>query len=214
MTLTWSFNDKFWTVVYDKRSTDITETTLVTISDLVRCELEKRGLVYPSKLKKTPKILPWLTMCLRKLQRENMDLEQSVITMTYISCIALLMQGHFVEYNRLALLMTNLPVDKNKLIALEILSKLQLVSFRFRNLQLNRLHFTIPRKLEMLTGAEKKSTKKGETKQSEEVTSSDNKVEELPQNTSIMKMLTMTLFHLIKISDIEELSLATRILHP
>lgn len=33
MTLTWSFNDKFWTVVYDKRSTDITETTLVTISD-------------------------------------------------------------------------------------------------------------------------------------------------------------------------------------
>lgn len=212
MTLTWSFNDKFWTVVYDKRSTDITETTLVTISDLVRGELEKRGLVHPSKLKKTPKILPWLTMCLRKLQRENMDLEQSVITMTYISCIALLMQGHFVEYDRLALLMTDLPVDKNKLIVLEILSKLQLVSFRFRNLQLNRLHFTIPHKLEMLTGAEKKSTKKGETKQSEEVTSSDNEVEELPQNTP--KMLTMTLFYLIKISDIEEPLLATRILHP
>lgn len=74
MTLTWSFNDKFWTVVYDKRSTDITETTLVTISDLVRGELEKRGLVYQSKLKKNPKIPPWLTMCLRKLQRENMDL--------------------------------------------------------------------------------------------------------------------------------------------
>lgn len=88
--------------------------------------------------------------------------------------------GPFVEYDRLALLMTDLPVDKNKLIALEILSKLQLASFRFRNLQLNRLHFTIPHKLEMLTGAEKKSTKKEETKQSEEVTSSDNKVEELP----------------------------------
>lgn len=94
MTLTWSFNNKFWTVVYDKRATVIAETTLVTISDLVRGKLEKRGLVYQGKLKKTPKILPWLTMCLRKLQRENMDLEQSVITMTYISCIALLIQGH------------------------------------------------------------------------------------------------------------------------
>ena len=180
MTLTWSFNDKFWTVVYDKRSTDITENTLVTISDLVRGELEKRGLIYPSKIKKTPKILPWLTMCLRRLQKENMDMEQLVITMTYISCIALLMQGQYVEYDRLALLTIDLPVDKNKLIALEILSKLQLASFRFRNLQLNRLHFTIPHKLEMLTGAEKKSTKKGETKQSEEVTTNDNKVEELP----------------------------------
>lgn len=119
-------------------------------------------------------------MCLRRLQKENMDMEQLVITMTYISCIALLMQGQYVEYDRLALLTIDLPVDKNKLIALEILSKLQLASFRFRNLQLNRLHFTIPHKLEMLTGAEKKSTKKGETKQSEEVTTNENKVEELP----------------------------------
>jgi hypothetical protein len=169
MTLTWSFKDKFWNVVYENRYADITETTLVTISDLVRGELEKRGLVYPSKLKRTPKILPWLSMCLRKLQREKMDMDQTVIIITYISCIALLMQGHFVEYDRIAVLQTDLPLDKNRLIALEILSKLKLANFNVRNLQLNRLHFTIPHKLEMWTGEEKKRKREEERTETKEV---------------------------------------------
>lgn len=52
------------------------------------------------------------------------------------------MQGWCVEYDRLAPLVADLQIDMNRLIALEILSKLQLAKLNLKNLHINRLHFT------------------------------------------------------------------------
>lgn len=137
------------------------------MSDLVWGDLKKRGLVYPSKLKKTPKVLPWVFICLRRFQREKLELDPTVTILTYISCIAFLMQGFYVEYDRLAALIIDLPLDKKRLIALEILSKLQLAKFSFRNLQLQRLHFSVPHKVELETGEQRKNKREEETRDTE-----------------------------------------------
>lgn len=123
MILACSFHGTFWNIVIDQESPEIQESTQQMMSDLVRGDLEKRELIYASKLKKTPKVLPWVSICLLRLQREKLELDQTVTILTYISCIAFLMQGFYVEYDRLAALIIDLPLDKNRLIALEILSK-------------------------------------------------------------------------------------------
>lgn len=167
MILAWSFHGNFWNIVIDQESHEIQESTQQMMSDLVRGDLEKRGLVYPSKLKKTPKVLPWVFICLRRFQREKLELDPTVTILTYISCIAFLMQGFYVEYDRLAALIIDLPLDKNRLIALEILSKLQLAKFSFRNLQLHRLHFSVPHKVELETGEQRKNKREEETRDTE-----------------------------------------------
>lgn len=55
MILAWSFHGNFWNIVIDQESHEIQESTQQMMSDLVRGDLEKRGLVYPSKLKKNSK---------------------------------------------------------------------------------------------------------------------------------------------------------------
>jgi hypothetical protein len=159
MTLTWSFHEDFWGIISNEQSSKIDLETQEMMSELVRGDLEKRGLIYPSRLKNTPKILPWMSICLHRLKRETLQLEPTVTVMSYISCIAFIMQDWYVEYERLPPLVADLPIDRNRLIALEILSKLQLSKLNLRNVHLNRLHFTVPHKMDVkMTGAVKKHT--------------------------------------------------------
>lgn len=88
------------------------------------------------------------------------------------------MQGFYVEYDRLAALIIDLPLDKKLLIALEILSKLQLAKFSFRNLQLHRLHFSVPHKVELETGEQRKNKREEKTRDTE-VSSRGERMEEM-----------------------------------
>lgn len=95
-----------------------------------------------------------------------------------ISCIAFLMLGFYVEHDRLVALIIDLPFDKNRLITLKILSKLQLAKFSSRNLQLHRLHFTVPHKVELETGEQRKNKREEETRDTE-VSSRGERMEEM-----------------------------------
>lgn len=149
--LTWDLKNNFWTITRAGEVSDAASTCNETYSVLVIGELERRGLIFPSKLKKLPNVLPWIETCIRKLTRENLSQDSTVTTLTFISCIAFMMQGWFIEFDRLAELLSVVKVNQPKLKALEIQSKLELAnSFRFKQLRLYRLHHSIPHQLRMI----------------------------------------------------------------
>lgn len=82
-----------------------------------------------------------------KLKREKLSQDAIVTTLSFVSFIALIMQGWFVDYDRLAKLVAELPISQGKLKGLEIQSKLQLATFQFKNVMLYRLHHSIPHRL-------------------------------------------------------------------
>jgi len=177
LVLTWAFQDNFWTIINENQSSDCDENTRQMFSDLVKGDLEKRGLIYVSKLKKTPKILPWIGICLRRLKREKLALDLTVTTLTYISCIAFMMQGWYVDFDRLVILVHESSIDQSKLKALEILSKLELAKFHFRQLKLYRLHFSIPHKLPELEAKPDSVIKEADVRDRETSKPDDKEVE-------------------------------------
>lgn len=115
------------------------------LSSLVRADLEMRNLVHISKLKKAPLILPWIQVCSRKLSIEKLSDKDLVTVLSFISCIGLMMNGWYVEYECLEALERELPINQYRLRDLEILSKL--LMSHFHKFKLFRLHWTIPFKM-------------------------------------------------------------------
>lgn len=142
--LSWSFTNSFWSIVYCEKSVEPTAVSAQIYSDLVKGELERRGLIFPSKLKMIHGPFPWISCCVHKLMSEKLDDDRTVTTLSLISCIAFIMQGWFVDYDRLRILISDLPVTQGRLKTLEILSKLQLANVRFKELTLYRLHHSVP----------------------------------------------------------------------
>lgn len=69
--------------------------------------------------------------------------------LVFISCIAFISQGWYVEYEQLEVLLRELAITQNRLKELEILGKFELN--KFNKLKLYRLHWTIPHKISMPT---------------------------------------------------------------
>lgn len=145
--LTWSLKQSFWSVVYTERSVEPATLSTDIYSELVKGELERRGLIFPSKLKAIRGPFPWIACCTRKLQGQNLDEERTITTLAWISCIAFIMQGWFVDYDRLKILTSDLPVKQSRMKSLEILSKLQLAKVNLKGFTLLRLHDSIPHQL-------------------------------------------------------------------
>ena len=153
-TLNWSINMKFWQVLDTCQKDDCNSTVM---SDLVKGELERRRLVYISKLKKARKSFPWISVCLRKLSRERLSADQTVLVLTFISCLALIMENWYVDFSHLQRLEKTLPITQYRMKSLEIQSNLLMNNFNA--FKLFRLHFSIPRKME-IKAFEQKDTQK------------------------------------------------------
>ena len=133
------------------------------LSELVVAETERRGLIHVSKLKTVPVSFPWIEATRRKLGKERLDEDGLLCVLTFISCIALMMDGWFVDYNCLAKLMEDLPVNQYNLRDYEILSKMQMA--KFNKFTLFRLHHSIPRKLPGTSHKEDVSAKQKEERE-------------------------------------------------
>lgn len=110
---------------------------------LVVTELEKRKLCFTRSLTGTNETFPWVKVCLRKLDQLKLKDECLLNIMTFVTCIAFVEGGRFVDYNRLHKLEGELPFRQSKLRALEIQSKF-LVN-NFNKFMLWRLHHSVPR---------------------------------------------------------------------
>lgn len=77
----------------------------------------------------------------------KLDDKQLVDVLCFISCVALMKNGWYVDYSKLEQLMHEMPTKQPKLKSLEILSKLLMGNFN--KFQLFRLHENIPFRIGM-----------------------------------------------------------------
>ena len=177
--MTWNWRSGLWKVL---DSTQQSKQSPVLITGMVRAELEVRGLVYTSRLKTTKDITyPWIENCLRKLESETLDENKLIVVLCFVSCVALMMNGWYVDYSRLEKLLLKMPVNQSKLKDLKIQSKLRMA--KFNKFKLFRLHQTIPHRLSTSSGATA-CQKNASDKQSPNITESERAGEEAcPQET-------------------------------
>lgn len=146
--LKWDRKMMYWKVLPSSQAGDSSVTLWPELySQLAKGALETRGLIFPSRLKKLPALWPWIEPCLRKLDREKLDGEATITTLAFVSALAFLMQGWFVDFDRFAQLYEDLPVQQFRLKTLQIQSRLLLSSLNFKNLRIFRLHDSIPHQL-------------------------------------------------------------------
>lgn len=111
------------------------------MSGLVLDQLETRKLCFTRSL--TGEDFPWIVACLRKLDEQRLQQTDIVLVLTFVTCIALLESGRFIDYNNLKKIVQDMPICQFRLRLLEIQSKFLLNNVK--NLKLYRLHPSIPR---------------------------------------------------------------------
>ena len=146
--LSWSSRSGIWKIIGREENDVEFRSSAVVLSTLVRAALETRHIVYVSKLKKVPTTFPWIGECARKMSGENLSDEDLVKVLSFVSCVALLMNGWYVEYEQLEKLMRELPFNQYRMRDLEIQSKLLLSNFN--TFKVFRLHHSIPFRMTLL----------------------------------------------------------------
>ncbi|KAH3859574.1 hypothetical protein DPMN_102391 [Dreissena polymorpha] len=141
-TLCWDTRFGLWQICYKERNATEMQPSPMLLTKLIITELELRRLVYASKLKSLPIRFPWIASCVKKLSREKLSDDQLVCLLSFISCVALIMNGWFVDYDAMQTLCTDLPVTQHRLKDLEIQSKLLLS--KCNTTPVYRLHQSIP----------------------------------------------------------------------
>ena len=139
--LNWNYQAGVWKLLGSDQQADNSPEVL---SSLVKSQLELKNLVYPSRLKNVGNLVfPWIPVCLRKLKGEEILTKDKLVeVLCFISCVALIMNGWYVEYSQLEKLIDGLPIKQARLKGLEIQSKLLLSNFN--KFKLFRLHSSIP----------------------------------------------------------------------
>ena len=113
------------------------------ICAMVLNELERRKLCFTRSLNGTNSGFPWIRACLRKVDELNLSEDNLVTVMTFVTCVAFLESGRFVDYNKLRKLEEEMPFRQRRLRELEIQAKF-LVN-NMNKMMLWRLHPSIPR---------------------------------------------------------------------
>lgn len=113
------------------------------MQSLVLCELEKMKVCHTSQYE--CQVFPWLKPCLEKLVEKKLNKEDKVKVLAFVTRVALLMNGLYVDYLNFSRLERQLPVTQTMLRMLEIQCKFQISNIN--TLKLYRLHSSIPYKL-------------------------------------------------------------------
>ena len=143
--LYWKLSFGMWMIVDVENAPDEAGALATFLTPAVVGKLESLKLCHSSTLKNRK--LPWMKPCIEKLNDVKLSNEDLTTVLTFVTCIARLMVGDYVEFNSLGRLEENLPkpVSQRMLQTREIQSTLLMNHFnRFR---LWRLHHSLPYKL-------------------------------------------------------------------
>ncbi|KAK6174073.1 hypothetical protein SNE40_017418 [Patella caerulea] len=165
-TLTWNGVD-VWQVHVSNETAAADKTSAIAITCDVVNELEHHGLVHASKFR-TFQILefPWINPMLRKLKGCKLTHDQIQTIALFISSIALLQQGWYVDFKALVNLEGRLPLGQHKLRALEIQS--QYLLGPVRKPRLWKIHESISIKLSIKENREETTVTQNKPPQEEE----------------------------------------------
>ncbi|WAR30502.1 UBAC1-like protein [Mya arenaria] len=139
--MSWSLRSGLWKIIGGGKDASQFRGSPGVLTMLVVAELERLNIVFVSKLKKLPSSFPWIEQCAKKLQCLKLEDDGIVLVLSFLSCVALLMNGWYVAYANLERLMREMPVNQCRLRDMEIQSKLLLANFN--KYKLFRLHHTI-----------------------------------------------------------------------
>ena len=141
--LNWKYTYGFW-VISDLEDTDsILERRAGSFHVHILSELEKRKICHTAQYEK--EVFQWIKPCLEKLPEQHLDLENTIIVLTFVTSICLLMNNKYIDYLNLSRLERCLPLHQRKLQSLEILSKFKLDCVKTVNIF--RAHPSIPHQL-------------------------------------------------------------------
>lgn len=118
------------------------------VEEMVLVEMERRGLMFASKLAKYQSYgMAWMQRCLERLLQAvpKFSTEDSLKVMTFVSCIGMLMNNDYVDFQTLKDLHSSLPCPQSRLQDLNLLSK-SILPCR-APLSLWKLSHTIPHRL-------------------------------------------------------------------
>ena len=93
----WSFG--LWALIDVENCPTDAENLAKFVTPLVINNLEYRKLCYASPLK--GKTLSWIKPCLEKLTETKLSNTDLITVLTFVTCIAQLMNDHYVDFNRL-----------------------------------------------------------------------------------------------------------------
>ncbi|XP_071353431.1 uncharacterized protein [Trachinotus anak] len=172
----WNFKS-FWNVVGTQQDPPFAAKVAV-ISGEVTTSLVHRGLTYERNLADVKENgMPWMHHVMQRLMGvKNLSREQLVLVCTFVSCVALIQQGIFVDYRALSRLEIDLPLSQARLRMLQIQSPIYFAGVRVFNLY--RLHPDIPFKIKQSQPRPVPSHHQNERQSTRQNLPSDNEEEE------------------------------------
>lgn len=172
----WNFKH-FWNIVAPQQDAPFAAKVAV-ISGAVATSLIGRGLTYERNLADVKENgMPWMNHVMQRLMGvKNLSREQLVLVCTFVSCVALIQQGIFVDYRALSRLEMDLPLSQARLRMLQIQSPIHFAGVRVFNLY--RLHPDIPFKIKQSQPRPVPSHHQNEGQSNRHKLPSDNEEEE------------------------------------
>lgn len=143
--LYWNWSFGFWVLLDTEQCPEDSSRMAKFLTPLVVNNLEILKLCYASSLRN--KELPWIKICIDKLRELKLENKELVTVLTFVTCVARLMAGHYVDFYNLERLERSLPkpVTQRYLQSLQIQDKFLLKNFnKFR---LWRIHHSLPFKI-------------------------------------------------------------------
>ena len=85
----WKLPNKYWKILGTEPQLEEEMKSPLAMTQLVKTEMDRRGLVFVSKLRSIKGAFPWMSSSIAKLQRSKITVEGLIRELTYISCIGL-----------------------------------------------------------------------------------------------------------------------------
>ena len=139
----WKQSNKYWKILRTEPQSEEEKKSPLAMTQLVKTEMDRRGLVFASKLRLIKGSFPWMSSSIAKLQRAKIPFEGLIRELVYISCIGLVMNEWYVDFAKLREMEKSLPVKPYNLRYFEIFSKVPLK----QNEHFYRFHPSMAREL-------------------------------------------------------------------
>jgi len=138
--LTWEYGHGYWILVDIPSPETTLEIDAAELGSVVISVMEKMNLCHSSQYRTTT--FPWIKSVLQKIAPKNLCQEDKVKVLVFVSCVALIEQGRYVDFRNIGKVVGLLPISQPDLQSLEVLSKFTIVGLNTHKVY--RLHPSIP----------------------------------------------------------------------
>lgn len=136
----WHYKYGYWVLTDINYKESELERESAAMQNLVVTELEKRKLCH--SLQYTGTVFSWTKTVLERIKERKLSVESKIRILAFVSCVALLQLGRYVNYYSLSNLVRDLSLTQSTLKMLEVQSPFYIPGIN--NVKILRLHRTIP----------------------------------------------------------------------